>query len=535
MRCKVWPFLFMLGSSPLAVPGQVNMHWRFGAAAGIDFSSGTAVPVVGTGTALEGTASMCNANGELLFWTDGLVVRNRDGVVMPGGTGLLGSPSSSQTVIVPQPGHCDRFYIFTTTDMDGDRMFRYTVVDLCASQGLGSVIPSEKNVVLQTGTTEAVVAVPHANGTDVWVIVFAFAQRTFHAFLLTDQGIAPTPISSEAGTLFNPSQGVDQLEGSHGNDKLVHVASGVCDLLDLDPASGTVSNGVDLCSRFGFPSGGYDAVFSPDDTKLYVTTGGWDTVLRQLDLLTNTTTVLGTWPIESGGFGGIQLGPDGKVYVARRLRYYLDVIHEPDLPGTACGHVDQGLPMPRSCRYGLPSALTANAFRNMTSRFQLDLGPDITACPGTPLELSVAPPCNATMQWSTGSRTDHALVYAPDTLVVHIEAPCASGTDSLIIHVEQDLDDASLEPPNVLTPNGDGVNDTWRPASAHDVTVHYIIFDRWGNTIASSTGEHDHWDGRHHDGSPAADGVYYYTCALDLQGPCSSYTTREQGHITLLR
>lgn len=54
--------------------------------------------------------------------------------------------------------------------------------------------------------------------------------------------------------------------------------------------------------------------------------------------------------------------------------------------------------------------------------------------------------------------------------------------------------------PNVITPNGDGVNDTWvLPFTGSEV----IISDRNGQTIYHSTNYQNDWSGNV--------GVYYYT------------------------
>lgn len=528
--------IFLLIGTPYTAPAQLNAHWRFGANAGVDFSSGSAVGVVGNCFAERSSAAASNANGNLLLYTNGSSVWDRTGNVMPSGTGLLGSTFATQTIIVPQPGNCDRFFIFTTTDENGDRKFRYTLVDLCLHGGLGNVVQGEKNIVLQTFTTESVVALTHANGRDLWVIVHAIVGPTYHAFLLNDQGINTTPVTSDAGSLPFPSNTEDQMEGAHSGTQLVHIAWGVCDLLNFDPTSGVVSSGRDLAAEFAFPTGGYDAVFSPDDSKIYVTTGGFTTVLRQLDLVTNTNTTLGTLPIESGGYGGIQLGPDGKVYVARRLRYYLDVIHAPNLPGAACGHVEQGLLMPRMCRYGLPSSLATDYVRSLAPAPKPDLGPDVTLCPGTLVNLFVEPTCSDTVLWSNGTQFAHTQVWAPDTVVVEIHAACGTGRDTLIVHAIPGIHNAPFVVPNVFTPNGDGINDIWQPDSGPEDRVAFTILDRWGKTVFETSGTLTYWDGQNTDRQgPVPDGIYYYICKVDRLGPCVSRTDQMHGHVTLLR
>jgi gliding motility-associated-like protein len=526
--------LVLLCGAQLAASAQLNAHWFFGANAGVDFSSGSAVPIVGNLDALEGTAAASDANGDLLFYTNGALVWNRLGDVMPFSPGMLGSTTSTQTLIVPQPGNCNRFYIFTTTHYEGDQKCRYSVVDLCLRSGLGNVVQGEKNIVLQTHTNEAVMALPHANGNDLWVIVHALIGDAFHAFLLSDQGISTVPVTSNVGYVLTPSCLSAQLEGAHNGTRLVHVSRCSCDLLDFDPSTGIVSGGRDLNAQFDLPSDLYDAVFSPDDSKLYVTSVSFTTTLTQLDLTTNTATTLGTLPIESRGYCGIQLGPDGKVYVVRWNASYLDVIQYPDLPGSACGHVDQGLPMPRMSRTGLPSAIATDYFRSLAPDPKPDLGPDLTLCPRTPVELSMEPPCHSTVLWSNGEQLPVTVVWAPDTVMVEVQAACGIGRDTLIIHALGTLPDGQDIVPNVFTPNGDGVNDLWRPVAAPDDRVSFTILDRWGKTIFESTETAPYWDGRHANG-PVPDGVYYYSCTVDRRAPCASRSERTQGHLTLIR
>ena len=89
--------------------------WYFGENAGLDFNSG--VPVVLTDGQLvtqEGCASIADNNGDLLFYTDGMTVYNKQHTIMPNGYGLLGNNSSTQSaIIVKQPGSASIYYIFT--------------------------------------------------------------------------------------------------------------------------------------------------------------------------------------------------------------------------------------------------------------------------------------------------------------------------------------------------------------------------------------------------------------------------------------
>jgi gliding motility-associated-like protein len=77
---------------------------------------------------------------------------------------------------------------------------------------------------------------------------------------------------------------------------------------------------------------------------------------------------------------------------------------------------------------------------------------------------------------------------------------------------------------NVITPNGDGINDVFDLALEGYKEVTISIVNRWGNTMVELTGNSLTWDGTV-DGKPALEGVYFYQFkALGFDGNSS------QGH-----
>ena len=59
--------------------------------------------------------------------------------------------------------------------------------------------------------------------------------------------------------------------------------------------------------------------------------------------------------------------------------------------------------------------------------------------------------------------------------------------------------------PNVLTPNGDGLNDKFKPAGLADNLWSLTIYTRWGQRVYQSAAYQQDWDAT---GLPA--GAYYY-------------------------
>lgn len=77
-----------------------------------------------------------------------------------------------------------------------------------------------------------------------------------------------------------------------------------------------------------------------------------------------------------------------------------------------------------------------------------------------------------------------------------------------------------IDPPNTITPNGDGKNDVWKIEGIEQFENPEItIYDRWGQQVFHSVGyrEGDRWDGRS-GGQLVPASTYYYVIELDREG-----------------
>ncbi|NOX86636.1 MAG: gliding motility-associated C-terminal domain-containing protein, partial [Chlorobi bacterium] len=65
--------------------------------------------------------------------------------------------------------------------------------------------------------------------------------------------------------------------------------------------------------------------------------------------------------------------------------------------------------------------------------------------------------------------------------------------------------------PNAFTPNGDGLNDEFKPVQRYDLvrTYHLYIYNRWGQLIFETSDINTGWDGTY-KGQPAEQGTYIY-------------------------
>lgn len=104
--------------------------------------------------------------------------------------------------------------------------------------------------------------------------------------------------------------------------------------------------------------------------------------------------------------------------------------------------------------------------------------------------------------------------------------------------VNVQLEECVIEPsviyiPNVFTPNGDLVNDTFEIIIQNGKVERGWIFNRWGNVICTFSPTQLKWDGKdEHSGLPVLDGVYTYILYFN---PGDTVKELYQGFVTVLK
>jgi gliding motility-associated-like protein len=83
-------------------------------------------------------------------------------------------------------------------------------------------------------------------------------------------------------------------------------------------------------------------------------------------------------------------------------------------------------------------------------------------------------------------------------------------TDEMLIEVNGRSDIPKENLPNIITPNGDGQNDRLAFKVVDIQALYVVVLDQSGKILFESDNTYDLWDGTNADGSPAAEGTYYY-------------------------
>lgn len=440
--------------------GKQANHWHFGYYAAINFDSGSPQPSYGSSLInLEACASISDPNGNLLFYTDGRTVWNRNHQVMGNGTGLRGDYSTSNIVIIPKPNDPAIYYIFVPDQQAFARGLTYTEVDLSQNRSLGAV--TRKNIPLTPNikTTEHITAVKHCDNLNYWVMVKEWDSNTYYSFLVSTTGVGTTPVTQSIGQAHSlmgigltNAIGTMRINPQGNKMAIVYYERQGIEVLDFDRSTAQLSNPV----FYELDEQPYGLEFSPDGAYLYATQeeSFTNNKLYQYDLSYSTPTQVvdsAYLVTQANRPFNIRLGPDYKIYTTSLNDSFLNVINQPNLKGMACAYQEKAVDLAFGGNfYGLPYMLSSQLFAEPTSW----LSGKTELCTSTTPEPYVIEQeeCSGiqAVTWqhhgvnTVSNATDSTILLLPtnagqDTLIATVITACATAKDTIIITTNTNL------------------------------------------------------------------------------------------------
>lgn len=163
-----------------------------------------------------------------------------------------------------------------------------------------------------------------------------------------------------------------------------------------------------------------------------------------------------------------------------------------------------------------------------------------TFCIGEEMIFNVSGGANEIVSYTVNNGTNQTLnlnaagtgiisINNPNTVSVEINlVNITNGSCPKLINVSADAEVISCDIPKGVSPNGDGLNDTWDLRGYNVKRVE--IFNRYGTKVYSKSNYVDEWHGQSDDSNELPDGTYYYVVEFN-DSPVKTgwvYINREQ-------
>lgn len=370
---------------------------------------------------------MADAFGNLLFYTDGVRLWNKNHQLMVNGSGLMGNPDVTQSVvIVPKPLSRHRYYIFTVDSRNGNtpNALRYSEVDMSLQGGLGEVV--KKNVLLLEDVSEKVTATLHSNNQDFWLLAHTWGTSTFYAYRIDSTGVSSSAVKSDVGSLYTGTlasgRGSFRLSNSYYSNKVVVALPDlrVFDILSFFNDSGRMVGYGDLSSMSekaayaefaGWPSSSLYTISTKGDEIFEFYLNG-----QSEEAIASTSRTVA----KGAGFGEVRLAPNGLLYVAATNTISLHTIDN-------SSHTSYNQPAvfkenavslaPNSSLEGLP-----NTIANYSAKMEgISLASFESLCLGEPITfLPYFPNSVDSVSWNFDDPASGALNYSNEVQPTHV-------------------------------------------------------------------------------------------------------------------
>ncbi len=321
-------------------------EWHFGRFVGLRFSEdGTITEIPTAMRSYEAAAIAYDDNGEVLFYSNGARVWNREHEIMLNGNRLAGDESATQALAVKQPGSKSLWYLFYPEAYDGsgsrvDLKMYYALIDMSKDGGRGEVV--EKDILLFGNSTEKVTAIKNCNNIDWWIIMHEIGNSNFRIYKLDKDGISINPLIQPIGTIHNYSPVVvgGFIKSNRTGNILalskgwsIFEADAGLEMFRFNRSTGLLSESIEIWNDKRFI---YGIEFSHLGNKMYSHNYGdifqFDISSYNIEDISNSEKLLGK--ITGSNTGGFIIGPDQIIYI-NTGQFSLAAILNPDenIPG----------------------------------------------------------------------------------------------------------------------------------------------------------------------------------------------------------
>ncbi|MGZ8537510.1 MAG: T9SS type B sorting domain-containing protein, partial [Flavisolibacter sp.] len=507
-----------------------NNIWAFGIKSGLDFNT---TPVSGFTSAIEvyqrpyWISSICDRDGKLMFYTDGIKVWNATNDLLPKYKNWWPFTNKVMPLICPYPNNDSLFYLFGIDNGVSKNQLMYLTIRMNKSGDFDELVyPQPVNSTsyftrLAQNNSIVLAGTAHCNTKDVWITTHE--AGAFKSFLVTENGVSSNPVISNISDQVMPKNflnpGKSNIKFSANGERLVVPLIGGAQVavFDFDNQSGNFQNPINVSLPSGYTL--EDVDLSPDGGMLYVAayeivdfeTNVEQHYILQFDLNAGSVNAIQQSVFSINGPGDVaacsprgsciyvdrtmQLGPDGKIYISMKdytstnLDRALSVIEEPNKKGLNARYRHNYVNLGKKYLYINYNYIRSGSFSLKENGIKIQT----KTCSDMPVDFGLlfnrvdsvkwdfGDPASGSLNFSTSFKPKHQYpgpgIYKARAIIYN---KCLSDTTFKEIVIQQDL--------SVKIP--EGLKDTFFCVGSKltlDATAAYANTYRWENGLRFPT------------------------------------------------
>ncbi|MBK9638122.1 MAG: T9SS type A sorting domain-containing protein [Bacteroidetes bacterium] len=337
-------FIFILTTTSLSAQ-FTDRVWCFGDSVKMEFTSGGISINNPSGLfSVKPASTICDSVGNLLFYIGnysaqptllnsyiGAVFDSNNLILFNGDSLDIEAQDNDATIILPLAERDSGFIIIHHRDYINLSNYYFLWSHVKDSSGIYKVV-SKNNILASVSSACKLNAVKHGNGKDWWLVTHTLEADTFYVYLIDSNGINP-PMKQKIGSYYSntsPFQGLfGEMVFSKLGNYLAAVSTEIIDVFNFDRCSGVISNYQNLMTLpISHPDKLYwSCSFSGNERYFYTSNLSYQNPsgsniqhtlqfdMQAASVVSSRCTVYSinsdyvTWQH--------QLGPDGKIYMAR--------------------------------------------------------------------------------------------------------------------------------------------------------------------------------------------------------------------------
>lgn len=337
----------------------------------------------------EFNVTMSDASGDLIFYTNGIELRNKEHKMLYGSKDYNYHPfhenytnrglfTALTGISLPYPGVPDAYILFhckVNFEIISSEWYyylvgmNYSVIDMSLDHGRGAMVIKDRDYITDTLNLAAMSAVRHANGRDWWVIATdKKSTGLLHLGFVDERGPGERKVLDFRGVMPEYVGGGPARFTPDGRYFIRYACNNIYGPVFLDIFSFDRCTGhMELIHHYEFnpvklPTVNFGLEISPNSRFVYCNTADrvmqfdlWtEDVLGSMQIVAEYDTIQ-NWDGRTTAFILPWLAPDGKIYMTASHGYpHTHVMHYPNRYGSACQFEQRAIVMPRGNINSIP-------------------------------------------------------------------------------------------------------------------------------------------------------------------------------------